>query len=202
MQDKVDTITIPIAYIEVFTLMLVSFIIGYTFAYYYQRSKYIKRLSALQRNISHSPQTGRSMKPTAGNRIEKEILSPGEEKDFDLGLHKKAFSQQVLEKPTDNDGLYLDFDRLGYATDENADNLQKIIGIGPYTEEKLNDIGIYTYSQISKFNDKDIEIVTELIKFFPDRIKNDQWVAKAKHLQQQKKSGLADDAYKASMRRA
>ena len=201
MQDKVDTITIPIAYIEVFTLMLVSFIIGYTFAYYYHRSKYIKKVAALQRNLSTPSKTIRTSTQIS-SRKEREPLVETEDNDFDLNLHKKAFSQQVLEKPTDNDGLYLDFDRLGYAAEENADNLQKIVGIGPYTEEKLNDIGIFTYSQVSKFNDKDIEIVTELIKFFPDRIKNDQWVAKAKHLQQQKKSGLADDSFKASMRRA
>ncbi|MFT6416988.1 MAG: putative flap endonuclease-1-like 5' DNA nuclease, partial [Dokdonia sp.] len=55
-------------------------------------------------------------------------------------------------------------------------------GIGPYTEAKLNDLGIFTFEQIGKFTDDDIGTVTELIKFFPDRIKNDRWVAKANDL--------------------
>ena len=81
----------------------------------------------------------------------------------------------------------LDFERLGYAEAGEADDLQKIIGIGPYTEEKLNTIGIYTFEQISRFNDSDIELVTELIQFFPDRIKNDHWVSKAKMLLESKR---------------
>ena len=31
--------------------------------------------------------------------------------------------------------------------------IQKIDGIGPYIEQKLNEIGVYNYDQISRFTD-------------------------------------------------
>ncbi len=204
MQDSVETITIPIAYLEVFALMFISFLIGYLFAYYYQKARFKKQMSGLEQNLAASARVIRENKSSGKVNVGKGKKEETEKSDFDLNLHKKAFSEQVLEKTTEDDGLYVDYNRIGYASSSDADNLQKIIGIGPYTEEKLNDIGIYTYAQISKFSDKDIEIVTELIRFFPDRIKNDNWVSKAKTLVQQKKSGLIpdEDTRKAAMRRA
>lgn len=64
------------------------------------------------------------------------------------------------------------------------DDLTLIEGIGPFIEQKLNDIGIYTYEQISQFADEDIEEVTEKIQFFEGRIKKDDWVNQAKSLHQ------------------
>jgi predicted flap endonuclease-1-like 5' DNA nuclease len=64
------------------------------------------------------------------------------------------------------------------------DNLTLIEGIGPFIEQKLNDIGIYTYEQISQFQDADIEEVTEKIQFFEGRIEKDDWVNQAKSLHQ------------------
>lgn len=59
------------------------------------------------------------------------------------------------------------------------DDLQKINGIGPAIEKKLNGIGIYNYNQISKFKSDDIIKITEQIKFFPGRIERDDWVGQA-----------------------
>ena len=57
-----------------------------------------------------------------------------------------------------------------------------IKGVGPFIEEKLNALGIYTYKQISKMNSKLETQVNEAIEFFPGRVKRDQWVAQAKIL--------------------
>ena len=76
----------------------------------------------------------------------------------------------------------LDFDSFGYADHDQKDDLTKIMGIGPYIEQKLNEIGICNYSQISKFKDSDIRVITELIDFFPGRIERDNWVGQAKAL--------------------
>jgi len=57
--------------------------------------------------------------------------------------------------------------------------LKLISGIGPFIEEKLNGIGIYTFDQISRFTKEDIDTVTELIKFFPGRIERDNWTDQA-----------------------
>jgi predicted flap endonuclease-1-like 5' DNA nuclease len=62
------------------------------------------------------------------------------------------------------------------------DDPTKIEGIGPYIEERLNNIGIYNYDQISKLEVSDIRIITELIEFFPGRIERDNWVKQANAL--------------------
>ena len=47
-----DNISIPFIFIEVGILMLVSFLIGYFFAFYYQKGKYLKKISALRQKLS------------------------------------------------------------------------------------------------------------------------------------------------------
>ena len=74
------------------------------------------------------------------------------------------------------------FDRIGLAKQEEADDLTVINGIGGWINEKLNALGIFTFSQISKFNEEDIDIVTEAIEFFPGRIERDEWIYQAQEL--------------------
>jgi len=174
-QTNNDYVSIPLVYIEVIVLMLGAFSIGYFFAYYYQKSKYVKRISNLRQKLSDQ----------AGVDIEDPNLEETLP-DEDIQIAAKAKKKRLAQDELDKTRTELDFERIGYASYEDADDLQKIIGIGPYTEEKLNTIGIYTFDQISKFNTRDIEIVTERIQFFPDRIVNDNWVAKAKLLQETK----------------
>ena len=51
-QTNNDYVSIPLVYIEVIVLMLGAFSIGYFFAYYYQKSKYVKRISNLRQKLS------------------------------------------------------------------------------------------------------------------------------------------------------
>ncbi|MGI9542067.1 MAG: hypothetical protein ACR2MX_02345 [Cyclobacteriaceae bacterium] len=62
------------------------------------------------------------------------------------------------------------------------DDLKKIHGVGPYIEQKLNAIGIYTYEQISVLDSEQIKKVTEAIEFFPGRIERDDWMSQARSL--------------------
>ena len=60
--------------------------------------------------------------------------------------------------------------------------MKSIKGIGPFLEEKLNALGIYTLEQISNMTPELEEQVNEAIEFFPGRIKRDEWVKQAKEL--------------------
>jgi predicted flap endonuclease-1-like 5' DNA nuclease len=71
---------------------------------------------------------------------------------------------------------------LGTAKASDKDDLQVMKGIGPFIEEKLNALGIYTYLQVSKMTTKLETDVNEAIEFFPGRVKRDQWVNQAKIL--------------------
>ncbi|MEM8907849.1 MAG: hypothetical protein AAGD05_08390 [Bacteroidota bacterium] len=73
-------------------------------------------------------------------------------------------------------------ERIKLATEAEKDDLKHINGVGPFIEEKLNDIGIYTFEQISQLDAELIQVITEAIEFFPGRIQRDDWVGQAKAL--------------------
>ena len=110
-------------------------------------------------------------------------LAKVEESNF-AEKNRDRYLQEIstTEVEEEDDDKELDFDNFGYADANDKDDLTQINGIGPYIEQKLNDIGIYTFEQLSKLSKKDIEIITEMIDFFPDRIDRDNWVGQAKAL--------------------
>lgn len=73
----------------------------------------------------------------------------------------------------------LPFDRIGYATADEADDLKKIAGVGPFLEQKLHSVGIYTFRQVAALTPNDIDHLNELIEFFPGRIERENWVGQA-----------------------
>lgn len=76
----------------------------------------------------------------------------------------------------------INFNRIGRSDKHEKDDLKLIKGVGPFIEKKLNALGIYTFEQISRFNQDDETKVNEAIEFFPGRIKRDGWVMQAKVL--------------------
>jgi predicted flap endonuclease-1-like 5' DNA nuclease len=104
----------------------------------------------------------------------KEAAPPNDKKEVLARIQQKA------EK--------LNFDRIGTASASEKDDLKVIKGIGPFIEEKLNALNIYTYKQIANFNEADEEQVNEAIEFFPGRVKRDAWVLQAKGLLGDKKA--------------
>ncbi len=72
--------------------------------------------------------------------------------------------------------------QIPMAATEDRDDLKQINGIGPFIEEKLNDLGIYTFEQVSAFDDEMVETLTTAIEFFPGRIERDDWVGQADRL--------------------
>lgn len=76
-----------------------------------------------------------------------------------------------------------------------ADDLTRIEGIGPFLEKQLNDIGIYTYEQISRWDGSDIYNVTNQIRYFPGRIEREDWVGQAVRLMQPPANERAIESY-------
>lgn len=62
------------------------------------------------------------------------------------------------------------------------DNLQAIYGIGPKLESRLNELGVFHFSQIASFGRDDILWVAERLAAFPGRILRDRWVDQARRL--------------------
>jgi predicted flap endonuclease-1-like 5' DNA nuclease len=76
----------------------------------------------------------------------------------------------------------INYDRIGIAHKEDAQDLTAIDGIGGWIQEKLYALDIFTYKQIARLSEEDINSLTEVIEFFPGRIERDEWVKQAKEL--------------------
>ena len=71
---------------------------------------------------------------------------------------------------------------IGTALKSDADDLKLINGIGPVYEEKLNELGIYTFEQISKLKAADREELSAIAGITRDKIEEEEWVKQAKEL--------------------
>ncbi len=78
----------------------------------------------------------------------------------------------------------LDFDRIGYAGPDDADNLRFIEGINPMVERRLHAAGMYRFSQLAQLTPDDVYLLNEVLEFFPGRVQRDNWVGQAKTLLQ------------------
>lgn len=168
----------------IFILMFSSFLIGYFSGWWLQKKKsrkFIKKLKGevnaakSQQKVNDIETIFTEIKPKiveVVKQTQKEIVNP---KDV-LEKARTSFVTYTKDKPK------LNYETIGFAHSFERDNLTKIDGIGPYIEEKLNEIDIFTFEQISKLTHSDIRALTEIIDFFPGRIERDDWVGQAKSL--------------------
>ena len=108
-----------------------------------------------------------------------DISEPGKIRAMKTRERAGRLSQEVK---TEMANKTIDFSNIGIGDETQADDFQKIVGIGSFVEEKLNTIGIYNYSQLAQMTDADINAITKVIEFFPGRIHRDDWKGQAKDL--------------------
>ena len=63
-----------------------------------------------------------------------------------------------------------------------ADDLKKVKGIGPQMEKTLNQIGIFTFAQVSRMTEKEYNLLDSITGSFPGRAQRDDWAGQAKKL--------------------
>ncbi|MEX0995490.1 MAG: hypothetical protein WDZ45_00415 [Flavobacteriaceae bacterium] len=161
---------------EIFLLMFVAFLIGYFFG----KQKPKEKPNVIQPK-PEKKKTEINEIETIFSELKPEIIKII--KDHKSGIKSKP---EVKEEKEVKRELELNFDNFGYADEKNKDDLTKIEGLNPFIEEKLNQIGIYNYSQISRFTSDDIKALTHLLEYFPGRIERDEWVNQAKELESKK----------------
>jgi len=98
----------------------------------------------------------------------------------DLSKKEREKEEALLRVAERSEGI--DFGIIGFATKEEGDDLQKVSGIGPFIEEKLNALGIFKFSQIARMTPEMEDDVNQAIEFFIGRVKRDEWVKQAKLL--------------------
>lgn len=195
----------------ILALLLGAAIIGYVTAWLYFKSIYKADGKAHEtqidelknQNIRLATENGnlkKSISESKGELVQltKEVntlhanKAKAESKTESLTL-KNANAEQKLQDQ--DEALFqigkrkhlLDYSSFGTATWEEKDNLQMISGIGPFIEERLHAVDIFSFRQISKFTPLDIEKMNLAIEYFAGRIERDEWVAQAKELMEDEK---------------
>lgn len=163
-----------VVYLVLFLMLLGAFLIGYFFGNRSDKKKVV--IQEVKQVVAQLRKVERKLE-----RIEKrvettDIVQPGEVRVIKTRERTGQLTEQIETEIIQND---LDLKFLGNGNRSQPDDLQKIIGVDPFIEEKLNKIGINSYDQLSKLRPMDIELVTELIAFFPNRIHQDDWKGQA-----------------------
>jgi predicted flap endonuclease-1-like 5' DNA nuclease len=191
---------------EILLLLAVAAVIGYITARLYYRSVYLRKIFVLESEKDEMNHKLDNLK-TDSNNLHKSILKRDQQIEHLIlevnalkALHKEAVHEtdnMTLKNKRTEQLLYekdealsqikqrrhlLDYKSFGTATGAKKDDLKMISGIGPFIEERLHALDIFTFRQISKFTARDIETINDAIEYFSGRIERDEWVAQANEL--------------------
>ena len=166
-------------------LLFLAFLLGWFLSRWVLKNKYKSELEeCLRKNSLLKNASYERAKTTFSGQSQEVSSGDNDIKAIKTRDHGGVAVNNDTENKDDNEEAKpeLNFASFGKADASQKDDLKLISGIGPFIEEKLNGIGIYTFDQISKFKKEDIETVTQLIKFFPGRIERDDWPGQAEKL--------------------
>jgi predicted flap endonuclease-1-like 5' DNA nuclease len=194
------------ATLEIIFMLLGSAIIGYLTAWLYYKSIYEKRIKVIESEKHELNNSIVNLDAEIFN-LKKSLFEKDEETEQLLlevkalkALHAEAVHEtddMTLKNKRNEQLLYekdealvniaqrkhlLDYKSFGTATVAEKDDLKMISGIGPFIEERLHALDIYTFRQISKFTPQDIDTINDAIEYFSGRIERDEWVAQALEL--------------------
>lgn len=195
-----------IATIEILSFLLVAAIIGYVTAWLYYKTIYVRRIKVIEaekdelKNHIVNLNTDKSHLQKRLGEKDNEIQYLNKEINTLKALHAEAVHEtddMTLKNARTEQMLYekdealvliaqrkhlLDYKSFGTATEAEKDDLKMISGIGPFIEERLHALDIYTFRQISKLTAHDINTINDAIEYFSGRIERDEWVAQAREL--------------------
>lgn len=196
------------AAIEITIMLLVASIIAYVTSWLYTRSVYRRKIKALE---TEKAEMNSQIDTLYDDKSKVNIVLDEKEKEIRhhileikalKALHKEAVHEtddMTLKNKRNEQLLYekdealvniaqrkhlLDYRSFGTATIADKDDLKMISGIGPFIEERLHALDIFTFRQISKFTPVDIDTINAAIEYFSGRIDRDDWVVQATELVQ------------------
>lgn len=112
--------------------------------------------------------------PTINNAELTNRMSATELADSDLdNIENQAqHAEAQLDGSTDQSSLFQPVNQ--------KDDLKRIFGIGPLTEQALYELGITSYSQLADLKQHDIQRIADALDIVPARIERDDWVGNAR----------------------
>ena len=179
---------------EIIFMLLGCAIIGYLTSWLYYKSIYEKRIKfieaekhELNNRIVNLDAEIFNLKKNLSEKIEeadhlileikalKALHEEAVHETDDMALKNKRNEQLLYEKDEALVNIaqrkhLLDYKSFGIATESEKDDLKMISGIGPFIEERLHALDIFTFRQISKFTPEDINTINDAIEYFSGRI--------------------------------
>ncbi|MEZ4816527.1 MAG: NrfD/PsrC family molybdoenzyme membrane anchor subunit [Flavobacteriaceae bacterium] len=123
----------------------------------------------------------------SGSKYKKLRAEHGDDvKHYEMPSGAKVKAEKPADKPVvdvseNTKSLLKNIGSFDAAT-QTADDLKLISGVGPKMEEKLHQLGIYTFEQVSKMTDTEYDLLDSIIDEFPGRAKRDDWAGQASKL--------------------
>ena len=108
--------------------------------------------------------------------VEKEVIEKVEDKTEEV-KEKVTYSEEEALAAKANL-----LSRIGEGSADAKDDLKLISGVGPVLEGKLNEMGVYSFAQVSNMTAEDYEVLDNLTGSFPGRAERDDWAGQAKGL--------------------
>jgi len=109
---------------------------------------------------------------------EDERTAHGPVEAIDDTAHYANYADNLLRQPHQSVNNHA---RGSLARSQN-DDLQLIKGVGPAIERTLHDLGIFSFDQIARISESDINRVAERLKGFRSRIYREDWIGQARTL--------------------
>ncbi|MBN1252252.1 MAG: hypothetical protein JXR51_15450 [Bacteroidales bacterium] len=191
MFEDLNPLDKPTAIFEIVIMLVVAFLIGYFTRWFANRNKTERtknnqsseyELNTYKEKIKISNQEIENLKSELSehkktcNKLKEELI---EHERIHFELKHKLTKPEPKFKSKEEAAEALGF-KLAHENDK--EDLTIIKGIGPFIQEKLNELGIYTIEQISDFTIDTVIKVTDAIEYFPGRIQRDFWVEQANQI--------------------
>lgn len=182
----------------VLLFLFAAFLIGLITGWMYWRSRLAEMSTRLNTALEHSGrlQTDMDSLQLRLKSVEEEVVQFSSDVDDyreklrtcqaekgQLSTHVQALKEQQSQSvSTQNISLV----KFADEPSNGADDLKRINGIGPKLEAMLNQLGIYTYKQISGWTEAEANQMDESIGSIRGRILRDNWIGQARILELQK----------------
>jgi predicted flap endonuclease-1-like 5' DNA nuclease len=114
--------------------------------------------------------------------LEEDIRELKAEKEVNVTNSRPPINQSEEQPAKIPEAEFISSIGIATASFSDKNDLKKINGVGPFIEEKLHRLGIYTFDQIASMTPEQAEKINQAIEFFPGRILRDDWIGQAKGL--------------------
>ncbi|HET8737752.1 MAG TPA: 50S ribosomal protein L21 [Pricia sp.] len=152
------------------------------------------KTAPIEKSVASKPEAEKAGKAEKGTSKKEAPKKESPKKTKAKSDSEGEISENLItraEHRAEDQNIEIDVDKLlhsiGTSTKAEADDLKEINGIGPAYEERLNEIGIYTYEQISKLKAADRDELAALEGITREKIESEEWVKQAKALFKNKK---------------